>query len=60
MCGLLKKAKAHPEYSGSPIEKALAAYNAGWGRVEQFDGVPPPLSPRGRPTTTSKGSWPGR
>ncbi|MFD8953940.1 NlpC/P60 family protein [Streptomyces xanthophaeus] len=41
MCGLLKTAKAHPEYSGSPIEKALAGYNAGWGRVEQFGGVPP-------------------
>ncbi|AKL71007.1 NlpC/P60 family protein [Streptomyces sp. Mg1] len=41
MCGLLKTAKAHPEYSGSPIEKALAGYNAGWGRVEEFGGVPP-------------------
>ncbi|MFD3553751.1 NlpC/P60 family protein [Streptomyces goshikiensis] len=41
MCGLLKTAKAHPEYSGSPVEKALAGYNAGWGRVEEFGGVPP-------------------
>lgn len=48
MCGLLKKAKAHPEYSGSPMEKALAAYNAGWGRVEQFDGVPPPSFAQGQ------------
>ncbi|MFD9306833.1 NlpC/P60 family protein [Streptomyces sp. NPDC060048] len=41
MCGLLKRANAHPEYSGSAIEKALAGYNAGWGRVEEFGGVPP-------------------
>ncbi|MFD7628052.1 NlpC/P60 family protein [Streptomyces sp. NPDC059851] len=41
MCGLLKTAKQHPEYSGSPVELALAGYNAGWGRVEQFRGVPP-------------------
>lgn len=32
MCGLLKDAKAHPEYNGSPIELALAGYNAGWAR----------------------------
>ncbi|MEU2389582.1 NlpC/P60 family protein [Streptomyces sp. NPDC007369] len=41
MCSLLKTAKRHPEYSGSPVELALAGYNAGWGRVEQFRGVPP-------------------
>lgn len=41
MCGLLKTAKKHPEYNGSAIELALAGYNAGWGRVEQFGGVPP-------------------
>lgn len=41
MCGLLKTARAHPEFSGSPVEKALAGYNAGWQRVEQFRGVPP-------------------
>ncbi|MDP5317395.1 C40 family peptidase [Streptomyces poriferorum] len=40
MCSLLKKSKAHPQYSGSPIELALAGYNAGWGRVDQFQGVP--------------------
>ncbi|WP_406475685.1 NlpC/P60 family protein [Streptomyces sp. NBC_01615] len=41
MCSLLKKGKAHPQYSGSPIELALAGYNAGWGRVDEFRGVPP-------------------
>lgn len=40
MCKLLKTAKKHPGYRGSPIELALAGYNAGWGRVEQYRGVP--------------------
>ncbi|MEW2166953.1 NlpC/P60 family protein [Streptomyces sp. NPDC007084] len=41
MCALLKKGKARPEFEGSPMELALAGYNAGWGRVEQYGGVPP-------------------
>lgn len=41
MCKLLKTAIKHPDYDGTPIELALAGYNAGWGRVEEFRGVPP-------------------
>lgn len=47
MCELLRSAKKHPEYNGSPIELALAGYNAGWHRVVQYRGVPPRTFARG-------------
>ncbi|MEV8396703.1 peptidoglycan DD-metalloendopeptidase family protein [Streptomyces niveus] len=41
MCSLLRQAKQHPDWNGSPVEMALAGYNAGFGRVQQYRGVPP-------------------
>nr|WP_238992040.1 lytic transglycosylase domain-containing protein [Streptomyces sp. PAMC 26508] len=48
MCSLMRKGRAHPQYDGSPTELALAGYNAGWGRVDEYRGVPPAEFARGQ------------
>ncbi|MFF4709595.1 NlpC/P60 family protein [Streptomyces sp. NPDC001297] len=40
MCALIERAK-DSGYSGGAVALALAGYNGGWGRVQQFQGVPP-------------------
>ncbi|WP_308407640.1 M23 family metallopeptidase [Streptomyces sp. RKAG337] len=40
MCALLRTAKRHPGYRGTPLELALAGYRLGWKAVEEYGGVP--------------------
>ncbi|MGW1839637.1 C40 family peptidase [Streptomyces sp. NPDC002067] len=40
MCSLYSRAKKSG-YSGDPVALTLAGYNAGWGAVEKYRGIPP-------------------